>query len=499
MGEKKKRGKTGKVFVAFLILFAAGAAWYLSGCGKAKEMTGQAPSSKGDNQARSGIKKDDMDMSGISMAGEEKSGEKKEKKVLYWVDPMHPWYKANKPGIAPDCGMQLVPIYAEEESGGEMLPSGSTMINSIKQQLIGVTYGTVTDEPLKHTIRTVGKITYDETKIIKINPKIEGWIEKVYVDFTGKLVNKGQPLISIYSPELVSTQQEYLLALKAKESLSNSQFKEIASGSNSLFESTKRRLMLWDIPENEIKEIEKRGEPIKTMTLYAPNNGFVLTRNAFERQRVMPETELYSIADLSTVWVLADIYEYEAPLIKLGQTAITTFSYFPGETFSGHVTYIYPQLDNMTRTLKVRLEFPNPNFKLKPDMYVNVEFKVNYGNQISVPEEAVLDSGSEQIVFVAREKGYFEPRKVTLGAKVDNRYVILNGLKAGEKIVTSGNFLIDSESRLKSAMSGMAGMDHGSGEKTVGASVGKEQKVPSAPKGSKPEQGQQKMPPMPGM
>jgi len=454
MEEEKRKGKGGRILVVFLILILVGVGYLFRQ--NIKSLLGIAPQPKATHESHKEMQKDDMEMSGMTMEEGEKKEEKKEKKILYWVDPMHPVYKSDKPGIAPDCGMQLVPVYAGEEGGKEIPPSGSTMISPTKQQLIGVTYDTVVDEPLTHTIRTGGKVTYDETKIVKINPKIEGWIEKVYVDFTGKLVKKGQPLISIYSPELVSTQQEYLLALKSKEYLSKSPFPEIANSSNSLLESTKKRLEFWDIREDEIREIEKRGKPVKTMTLYAPSSGFVLTRNAFEHQRVMPESELYTIADLSRVWILADIYEYELPLIRLGQTAAIKLSYFPGETFTGRVTYIYPQLDNVTRTLKVRLELSNPDFKLKPDMYTNVEFQINYGKQISVPEEAVLDSGTEQIVFVAHKGGYFEPRKVKLGAKVDKRFIILSGLAPGEKIVTSGNFLIDSESRLKSAMGGMA-------------------------------------------
>jgi hypothetical protein len=191
----------------------------------------------------------------------------------------------------------------------------------------------------------------------------------------------------------------------------------------------------------------------------------VLARSAYPKQRVTPETELYQIADLSTIWAIADIYEYEAPEVRVGQTATMTLPYYPGRTFKGRVTYIYPQLDNATRTLKARLEFPNPGFTLKPDMYANVELKIDYGKRLVVPQEAVLDSGSEQTVFVSHEGGYFEPRKVQLGPKVDNRFVVLAGLKAGERITTSANFLIDSESQLKSAAAGMGmpGMSHGAG------------------------------------
>jgi len=396
-----------------------------------------------------------------------------ERKVLYWVDPMHPAYKSDKPGKAPDCGMDLVPVYAEEGPEAESMAPGSVKISPVKLQKIGVQYGEVSYERITRTIRTVGRAAYDETKIARIHTKIDGWIEHVYLDFVGKLVEKGQPLISIYSPDLVSTQQELLIAKKAKDYLGDNPVKEVASGAISLYESTRDRLRLWDISEEQVREIEERGMPQKTLTLYAPLSGYVISRNAFERQRVTADTELYSIADLSTIWVLADIYEYEVPLVRLGQTAKMTLSYFPGRTYTGKLTYIYPQLENMTRTLKVRLEFPNPDIELKPDMYANVELQIDYGRQLSVPAEAVLDAGDEQVVFVAHEGGYFEPRKVEVGGKVGGRYIILSGLKPGERIVTSGNFLIDSESRLKTAMAGMA---HGGG-----APAGGEQGPPTPP------------------
>ncbi|GBC81751.1 Cation efflux system protein CusB [bacterium HR10] len=394
---------------------------------------------------------------GAGLNGQAQSG-----KAVYYC-PMHPEYTSEKPGECPVCGMTLV---KREEPGHppaheEALPPGTVRISPVKQQLIGITYGEVAFEPVVHTIRTVGKVTYDETKIARVHAKIEGWIEKVHVDYVGKFVRKGQPLLEIYSPELVATQQELLLALRAKESLGRSPYREIASGAHSLYEASRKRLELWDIPEEEIQRIQRQGEPLRTLTLYAPVTGFVLARNAFERQRVTPETELYTIADLSTVWVLVDMYEYEAPLVRVGQKATMTLPYFPGKVFHGRVAYIYPQLDPMTRTLKIRLEFPNPGLVLKPDMYANVELRIEYGRRLSVPEEAVLDSGTEQIVFVAREGGYFEPRRVRVGPKVANRYIILEGLKAGERIVTSGNFLIDSESRLQSALQGMRQGGHG--------------------------------------
>lgn len=348
------------------------------------------------------------------------------------------------------------------ETSTNGVPQTAVRISPEKQQLIGVQYGIVEHQLLSKSLRAVGRVAFDETKMVRINPKIDGWIEDVYVDFTGKLVNKGQPLLSIYSPDLVQTQEEYLLALKSRKQLGESPFGEAVNFSESLVQSAKRRLQLWDVTDAQIKELEARGTPSRTMTLYAPASGFVMQRNAFPKQRVMPDTELYQLADLSNIWIVADIYEFEAADVKLDQPATVTLSSYPGRTFSGRITYIYPQVDNTTRTLKVRIELSNKGFLLKPNMYADVTLKINYGNRLVVPEEAVLDSGSEQLVYVALADGYFEPRKIQIGAKVNDKYVVLNGLQAGERIVTSGNFLIDSESKLKSATSGMGmpGMDH---------------------------------------
>ncbi|MBZ5668691.1 MAG: efflux RND transporter periplasmic adaptor subunit [Acidobacteriia bacterium] len=381
-----------------------------------------------------------------------------EKKILYWQDPMHPAFKSDKPGKAPDCGMDLVPVYAEGGGPEGEMPSGTTQITAQKQQLIGVQYGQAALRPLVRTIRAVGRLSYDETKITHIHTKFDGWISKVYVDFTGQLIRKGQPLFTVYSPELVSTQQEYLIAKRAHKYLSDAPYAEVSEGANSLLDSARERLKLWDISDAQIDELDKTGKVQRDLTMYSPVNGFVLDRKAFENVRVTADTDLYTIAYLSTVWANAEVYEYEVPYVRLGQKAIMSLSYYPGEAFKGKVSYIYPQLDTMTRTLKVRLDFPNSEFKLKPDMYADIQLQIDYGTKLVVPQDAVLDSGTEQVVFVARGDGYFEPRKVEVGPKIDDSVVILSGLKAGEKIVTSGNFLVDSESRLKTAMGQMAGM-----------------------------------------
>ncbi|MEE9236109.1 MAG: efflux RND transporter periplasmic adaptor subunit [Candidatus Acidoferrales bacterium] len=379
-----------------------------------------------------------------------------EREVLYWYDPMHPAYKSDQPGIAPDCGMQLVPKYADEVEAMQERPPGTVMLSPQKQQLIGVRTTQVQRQRLERTIRTVGHLEVDETQIARIHVKIAGWVEQVYVDFVGKRVQKGQPLFTLYSPELVSTQQEYLIARRGVEDLGNSPYQDVARGAESLLRASRQRLQLWDISEEQIERLEKTGEVKRTMTLYSPIDGFVLHRNLYARVYVTPDMQLYEIADLSTIWVYVDVYEYEIPYVRLGQAATMRLSYFPGQPYRGRVTYIYPTLDPRTRTVKVRLEFPNPNFEFKPGMFADIELKIDYGVQTLVPSEAVLDSGLRQIVFVAKPGGFFEPREVQLGARLENQYIVLEGLKPGETVVTSGNFLIDSESRLSSATGGMS-------------------------------------------
>ena len=304
--------------------------------------------------------------------------------------------------------------------------------------------------------------------------KVDGWIEKLFVNYTGTLVEKGQPLFTFYSPELVSTQEEYLLALRAKETLGSSSLKEISMGSVSLLEAARRRLALWDISEEQIEELRKNGQPKRTLTFFSPISGFVIKKDAVQGMKVMPDKELYTITDLSTVWVNADIYENELNNVRLGQRATIILSYFPGQKFSGKVTWISPVLEEKTRTTKVRLEFANRDFKLKPEMYANVEIEVDGGKKLAIPYEAVLDSGIRKIVFIDKGEGRYAPAEVKVGGKFDGYYEILSGLSPGERIIASASFLLDSESRLKEAMgamAGMAGMDMGDTQKKVPAAA----------------------------
>jgi len=400
------------------------------------------------------------------------SSSKGGRKVLYWFDPMHPAYKSDKPGIAPDCGMKLEPVYAD--GGAAVAPAGangkvlsddiSTMevgtvqITPEKQQLIGVKYEQVQVGGGSRTIRAVGKVAIDETRIGHVHTKVEGWIDKVFVDFTGKLVEKGQPLLTIYSPDMLASQRELLLAAKAKTIMRDSALPSGFDQSESLLQATRRRLELWDLSEAQIDQVLKTGEPIKNITVYSPMTGYITDRKAFPQVKVMPDTDLYTIVDLSRVWIMADVFEYEAPNIRLGQTARVSIQAIPGRVFNARIDFLQPQVDPMTRTLKVRLNMDNPGVLLKPDMYADVEFVVNIPSKLTVPADAVLNSGERKTVFIDRGNGYFEPRQVKTGEREGDRIQILSGLTGGERVVTSGNFLIDSESQMKAAASGMGGM-----------------------------------------
>jgi Cu(I)/Ag(I) efflux system membrane fusion protein len=397
----------------YLILFLV-LPWLIYGCGKGKETSTHKEHKP---EVKQEVKKaDDMEMKSLTMESIQKEGKMQE--------------------VAP----------------------GTVQISSERQQLIGVKIGTVEMRSLQKVIRTVGRVDYDEKRIVTVSLKIGGWIEDLYVDFTGKFVRKGEPLLTIYSPELVSTQEEYLLALRAKKSLIKSPFPEVAGSGESLAESARRRLKLWDITDEEIKGLEESGQAKKTVTIYAPFTGFVLEKSAYKGMNVMPGMALYKLADLSVVWLYADIYEYELPYIRLGQQASIQLSYIPGETFTGKAIYIYPSLNPETRTAKVRFEIPNPHGNLKPEMYANVEIKVHLGQKLAVPEGAIIDTGIRQLAIIDKGNGYFEPRDVKVGSKVEGYYEVIKGLKAGERVVTSANFLIDSESKLKEAVGGMAGM-----------------------------------------
>ena len=320
-----------------------------------------------------------------------------------------------------------------------------------KQQLIGLKSTTVAIRPLQKIIRTVGRIEYDEKKTATVNTKYEGWIEKLRVNATGIYVKTGEPLADIYSPELLATQREFLNALKWK----NSTKKESEIGAllvkdaETVLEGARERLRLWDITDEQIKKIEETGQPIKTLTLYSPVSGYVTQKMAIQGMKVMPGDKLFDIVDLSSVWVLADIYEYELPVIKVGEQAAITLTYLPGKEFLSKIDYIYPTLAGETRTAKVRFILPNPGGQLKPQMYTDVILKINLGKRLIVPADAVIDTGVRQIVYVDKGEGNFEPREVSVGLRTDKMVEVTQGLRVGEKVASSANFLIDSEAKLK--------------------------------------------------
>lgn len=338
--------------------------------------------------------------------------------------------------------------------GGRTDPRAEVTIDPRRQQLIGVRTATVKREALDKAIRTVGVVKYDETRLADVNLKIEGWIRDLLVDYTGQLVKKGQPLFTLYSPELLTTQQEYLLTLKTREQVQQSQVADAREYADRLVESARQRLALWDLPPEQIHALETTRQAQTAVTFRAPVSGFVIEKPALQGMHVMPGQTLYKIADLSAVWVEADVYEQEVPLMKVGQGAAVTLDAYPGERFSGRAVYIYPYVEQNTRTVRVRFEFSNRNGRLKPGMYANVELNTPIGVGLVVPSDALLDSGTRLLVFVAEGDGYFQPRDVKVGQRLGDRVQILAGLKEGEQVATGAAFFIDSESQLRASVQG---------------------------------------------
>lgn len=378
-------------------------------------------------------------------------GKKGKRKILYYRAPMDPTYISDKPGKSP-MGMDLIPVYEGEETA----ESGVIRIDPVTVQNIGVRSQIAKRIDLVREIRTIGRIDYDERRVAYVNTKIGGWVEKLYVDYTGQSVKKGDRLLEIYSPELVATQEEYILAFEYVRKLKENRFKEISERALDLLKSSRKRLEYWDITEDQIIQLEKTGQVNKTLIIHSPVTGVVIHKNVLEGKYIKPGENLYRIGDISKIWVYADIYEYEVPWVRIGQVAEMSLSYLPGKIFKGKVTYIYPYLETKTRTIKVRLEFENPNWELKPDMYADVRIQVEpKKNVLAIPKEAVIHSGLRTVIIVDKGHGFFEPRDVKIGLEATDYYEVLNGLNEGEKVVTSSQFLIDSESRLKEAIAKM--------------------------------------------
>jgi len=373
-----------------------------------------------------------------------------EKKVLFYRNAMNP--AVTSPVPAQDSmGMDYLPVYAED-SGDDSEPAGTVKIDPVTVQNIGVRTARAEQRNLSHQINAVGRVDYNEERIARLHPKTEGWIEKLFVDKTGEQVSKDTILLGLYSPQLVSSQQEYLLALNNHKHLERSTFKDIRDGANQLLRSSRERLELLDVPEHQIRELEKTRKLKKALHIHSPFDGIVMNIGVREGQYVTPSTELYMLADLTNIWVYVDIYENEISWVKVGDTAQMKVTAIPGEVFTGEITYIYPYLERKTRTNRVRLEFNNQDLRLKPEMFANITLMA--GRQVDaivIPSEAIVRSGTDAQVFVVRAPGKFEPRVVTLGVSSDGVTQILSGVKVGEEVVTSSQFLIDSESKLREA------------------------------------------------
>lgn len=382
-----------------------------------------------------------------------------EREILYWRAPMDPSYTRDEPGKSP-MGMDLVPVYADEAAA-----EGAVRIDPATVQNIGVKTTTVQRQVLKRTIRTVGRVDYDETLLTDVNTKVAGWVEKLYVDYTGQKVRKGQRLLEIYSPELVAAQEEYLTALDYHRRIASGSTEDVEKGARDLLSSARQRLLYWDITEDQIRDLEKTRSVQRTMVLHSPQQGVVVHKAVYDGAHIKAGEHLYRIADLSRVWVYADVYEYELPWLKEGQSAEVELSYQPGKVYRGEVTYIYPFLDSKTRTVKVRMAFENPDGSLKPEMYANVRIRPEVSKDaLVVPMQAVIRSGERNVVIRALGDGRFMPRNVVTGVEADGVLEVLKGLEEGDRIVTSAQFLIDSESNLKAALTTMEEPKGGGGE-----------------------------------
>ena len=403
--------------------------------------------------------KDDMGMDYIPVYESELKGEAAsvqpgdKGKILFYRNPMNP--TITSPVFKQDeMGMDYLPVYENEVTGEAPAVEGhgKVTIETDRQQLIGIKTAKVAEGSVGGEIRTNGRVAVDETRVRKINVKVEGFVERLFVDFVGKPVAKGQPLFSLYSPEFVSAQREYLLALKTQQAMSQGAFQ--TSGSD-LLEAARRRLQFWDVPQEAVDRLEKTGEPQRTLTLRSPISGVVTVKNVAEGSRITPADIPFEITDLSRVWVLADAYETDLGRAKVGMTAELTLQSSPGRIFKGRVAFIDPLLDPKSRTAKLRIEFPNPKGELKPEFFGEVVLKGIGRKGLLVPRDAIMDSGTMRVAFVALGEGRFEPREVITGASLGEQVEILEGLKVGDDVVTRANFLVDSESRLRAALAQM--------------------------------------------
>lgn len=376
-----------------------------------------------------------------------KSGEKKERTVLYWVAPMDPNERYDSPGKSA-MGMDLVPVYEDEVAGG-----GIVEIDPVTAQNMNVKIAEVESGILSKQITTNGLLKTDETREYHVNARTDGWVEKLYVNYTGQKIKKGDKLLEIYSPKLISAQKEYLAALKYRDKLSSSSIKNVASGGEALIAAAYEKLVFFGMSYPEIFELENNGTVKEFVSIVSPIDGTVLNKNVVEGQKIKPGEQLFHIANLNKIWVIADIYENEINSLAIGDNAVITIPGYYGEQFPGKITFIYPTVDNKTHTVKVRIELSNISDKLKPGMVADVAIKGESSNSGPIiPESAVIRSGKNNVAIVALGEGKFKPVNVTLGLYADSKFRVTDGLAPGMKVVTSAQFLIDSESNLKEAL-----------------------------------------------
>ncbi len=377
-----------------------------------------------------------------------------ERKILYWRAPMDPNEIYDAPGKS-KMGMDLVPVYEDEEGGSAIVSIDPRVV-----QNMNVKTSVIEKKKLSSEVVTNGILTSNETTEYIVTTRVNGWVENLYINYTGQPVARDQKLMDIYSPELVAAQQELITALNYQTAVSNTSFKEVRQSGGELLKNAERKLRLLEIPESDIEKIKATGEVKTYVTLYAQSNGTVLEKNVLKGQKIMAGMPLLKVADLSSLWLTADIYEYELSKIREGSGAKIRFNYLPGKTYEGRVSFIYPTLDPKTRTAKIRIDIPNYTGELKPSMFANVIIRgKDLGSHPVVPENAVIRSGRKDIVVVALGRGSFKPQQVELGSYSDGYYQVLNGLSEGTKIVTSAQFLIDSESNLRAAVSRFRGED----------------------------------------
>jgi len=371
--------------------------------------------------------------------------------ILFYRNPMNPAITSSVPA-KDEMGMDYIPVYSDAKSDG--VPPGYSVVWAMPEsvKLAGVRTETAVLGAALRTVRTVGTVVPDETRVRRVQTKIGGWVENLRINYTGQKVRAGEPVLSLYSPELLASQEEFLLARETAAKFAASDDPATRETGKKLLDAARKRLKLFDVPDAFVARLEETGQVSRTVTLDAPVSGFVTEKAVLEGQRVEPQMMLYTVTDLSRVWIEVDLYEYEAGVVRVGQKAELTLPFAPGETLSGKVTFVDPVLAMDSRTVRARLEFPNPKLGLKPGMFADVTLPVEGGSGVTIPDSAILDSGVRQVVFVETGAETYTPREVTVGVRGGGVAQILDGVREGEKVVVKANFLLDSESRLRAAL-----------------------------------------------